>query len=107
MLTPEAREKARAARKTAPTRRQKMQAFTATFAEQRRRFPKMALPIIDQEEQGSLPAAIKLMCLDCSNFVRQEVRDCVISWCPLYPHRPYQRIKGRNPNDPPAPAGGK
>ncbi len=75
-----------------------MAAFAGTFAAQRQRFPKMALPIIAQAEAGSLPAAIKLACLDCSNFVKHEVRDCAIKWCPLYPHRPYQRLSGRNPN---------
>jgi hypothetical protein len=33
--------------------------------------------------------------------VRQEVRDCVIIECPLYPFRPYQTILQKNPNDPP------
>src|SRR5262249_44654293 len=102
-FTPEDREKARAARAAAPrrSRREKMAAFAGTFAEQRRRFDKMALPVIDQCEKGSLTAAIKLHCLECSCFVRQEVRDCVIHWCPLYPFRPYQKLTSRNPNDPP------
>jgi hypothetical protein len=68
-----------------------MTAFAATFAEQRRRFPRTALPVIAKAEQGSLPAAIKLMCLDCSVWDRKEVRDCPVTWCPLYPHRPYKR----------------
>jgi hypothetical protein len=63
---------------------------------------KMALPLIAQVEAGSTQAAVKLMCLECSCWVRQEVRDCAINSCPLYPVRPFQRIKGRNPNDPPA-----
>jgi hypothetical protein len=50
----------------------------------------MALPMIDKAEAGSVPAAIKLACLDCSGWQRQEVRDCVIVGCPLYPHRPFQ-----------------
>jgi hypothetical protein len=103
MLTPEAREKAKQARRAKPTRAEKMKKFPDTFAEQRRRFPRTALPIIDQaEKKGSLPAAIKLTCLECANFVRQEVRDCTIVWCPLFPHRPYQNLKGRNSNDAPA-----
>lgn len=95
--TPESIQKAKAAR---TSRRDKMKAYSDTFDKMRRTYPRMALPIIDQAEKGSLPAAIKLMCLDCSNWVRTEVRDCVIAGCPLYPHRPFQRIKGRNPNDP-------
>jgi hypothetical protein len=83
-----------------------MSAFAATFAEQRKIFPRTALPIIAQAEQGSLPAAIKNMCLDCSAWVRQEVRDCVVVSCPLslFPHRPYQELKSRNPNDPASPS---
>lgn len=100
MLTPEAREKASAARRARPTRRQKMAAYAETFAQQRKEFPRMALPLIDQAEQGSFPAAIKLMCLDCTCWQRKEIRDCVIVRCPLYPHRPYQRVKGQYPNDP-------
>ncbi len=101
MFTPEDREKAKEARRARPSRRDKMTAYTGTFAAQRKRFPRIALPMIDQAEKGSLPAAIKLMCLDCCAWEKREVRDCVIHWCPLYPHRPYQRIGGRNPNDPP------
>jgi hypothetical protein len=56
MFTPEAQEKAQAARRKAPTRKQRM----------------------------------------------KEVRDCPVTHCPLYPHRPYQALKGRNHNDPPA-----
>jgi hypothetical protein len=69
----------------------------------RNRFTRTALPIIDQaEKKGNLPTAVKLTCLECSQFVRQEIRDCTIRWCPLFPHRPYHTLKGRNPNDAPA-----
>jgi hypothetical protein len=78
-----------------------MAAFTATFAAQRQRFPKLALPLIKRAERGSIPAAIGLMCLECSGWSRAEVRDCTIQACPLYPHRPYQRLQRSNPNDPP------
>jgi hypothetical protein len=101
MLTPRAREKAREARQAKPTRRERMGNYAATFAAQRTEFPRMALPIIQRAERGSLPDAIKLKCLDCAGWERKEVRDCVILACPLYPHRPYQQAKGKNPNDPP------
>jgi hypothetical protein len=96
---PGVQAKAQEARRKAPSRAEKMTDFASSFAEQRQRFPKMALPIIDKAEAGSMPAAVKLMCLDCSGWVRAEVRDCVIPWCPLYPHRPYQRLRAKNPND--------
>ncbi len=53
LLTPEAKEKMKAARLAAgprKTRRAKMKAYAETFAAQREQFPKMALPIIDQAE---------------------------------------------------------
>jgi hypothetical protein len=77
-----------------------MAAYADTFARQRQTFPRMALPVIAQAERGSLPAAIKLMCLDCSAWVKAEIRYCVIRACPLYPRRPYRRIRCNNPNDP-------
>jgi hypothetical protein len=79
-----------------------MAAFTETFAQQRRLFPRMALPIIAQAEKGSLPAAVKLTCLECTCWQKKEIRDCEIRRCPLYPHRPFQRLKGRKTNEPPA-----
>lgn len=102
LADPEVRARAQAARKAKKKggRGAKMAAFPATFEAQRKQFPKMALPIIAKAEAGSLPAAVKLKCLDCAGWVKQEVRDCTISSCPLFPHRPYQEISARNPNDP-------
>lgn len=37
--------------------------------------------------------AIKIKCLDCSDGVKKEVRECIILDCPLYPFR-----LGKNPN---------
>jgi hypothetical protein len=62
---------------------------------------RIGLPLVDQVEKGSMAAAVRLMCLDCSGWVKPEIRDCVIIACPLYPFRPYQGIRQRNPNDPP------
>ncbi len=110
----ESREKARLARAQAAaegrrprTRREKMADHATTFAQMRRdhgtgRVGRLALPLIAKAEKGSLTAVLALNCLDCSGWVRAEVRDCVIVGCPFYPHRPYQKIKCRNPNDPPA-----
>jgi hypothetical protein len=111
-LTEEARQKgtlaAREARKKAPSRREKMARYAQTFARQRAEYQRhphkrIGLPLVDKVEQGSMAAAVKLMCLDCSGWVKPEIRDCVITSCPLYPFRPYQDIRQRNPNDlPPA-----
>jgi hypothetical protein len=104
--TRKALEAAREARKKVPSRRQRMAAFGETFARQRAEYSRhphkrIGLPLVDQvEKQGSLTAAVKLMCLDCSGWVKPEIRDCVIVECPLFPFRPYQDIGQRNPNDP-------
>lgn len=46
----------------------------------------VALKIID----GSANAAIKLKCLECSNYQTLEVKHCQIPSCSLYAFRPYQ-----------------
>lgn len=76
-------------------RSEKMKEFSGTFKAMRRRFKKdpsllRFLPIVDSAEKGSLTAAIKLQCLDCSDYQTQEIKQCHIQSCPLYPHRPYK-----------------
>lgn len=103
-LTEEQKAKMRAAREASggkrTSRRDRVAAHAASLEGMRRTFPKMALPLIDKIEGGSLTAAVQLKCLECSSWVRQEVRDCVVRDCPLYSVRPYQRLKAGNPNDP-------
>jgi hypothetical protein len=101
-FTPEDREKAQAARRARPSARERMAAYRETFAEQRRRFPRWALPLIAKAEAGSLQAAKDLMCHDCVNCSgRAEIRDCPIFWCPLWPHRPYQRPQDQSAQEQP------
>jgi hypothetical protein len=46
----------------------------------------------------SRAAAIKAKCLDCTNFQRVEVADCLVETCPLWPYRPYRSSeKPRSP----------
>lgn len=45
---------------------------------------------IEKFKQGSRTAAVKLNCLECSNWQGGEVRLCVINSCAMYPFRPYQ-----------------
>lgn len=40
---------------------------------------------------NSRAAAVKAKCLDCTNWQRVEVADCLVATCPLYPYRPYRR----------------
>lgn len=38
----------------------------------------------------SKAAALKAKCLDCSCWLRAEIRNCTVLACPLHPYRPYQ-----------------
>ena len=71
-------------------RSKKMKAFAETFAKLRKETPTRFLPLVDKAEKGSAKACIKLKCLECSNWERIEVKECVIINCPLYPIRPFQ-----------------
>ena len=48
----------------------------------------------DQEvkENTNVLRAIRLKCYDCSSYQSNEVRDCIVTNCPLYPFR-----LGKNP----------
>jgi len=41
-------------------------------------------------KRGSLKAAVKLKCLDCANFQKEEIKHCQCFDCPLFPVRPFQ-----------------
>ena len=53
--------------------------------------------------QGSPRQAIKAKCLDCSNFQREEVKECPVFLCPLWPWRPFQADRQKRKGRPPAP----
>ena len=40
----------------------------------------------------SMKAAITAQCLECVQWVRQEVELCTDTGCPLYPFRPFQSV---------------
>lgn len=48
------------------------------------------LPLVNKMEQGSLKAAIKVMCLSCCNYEPTEVKACQVLSCPLHYIRPYK-----------------
>jgi hypothetical protein len=54
--------------------------------EQKGRF----LPIFNKMVAGSMKAAVKLNCLECSNFQTAEIKYCPCVACPMYAFRPYQ-----------------
>ncbi len=90
-LTEEQRAAMLAARKNRKPRSEKMKAYANTFTEMRHCVTERFLPLVAQAEKGSLRAAIKLKCLDCSNYQPSEIKECLITACSLFPHRPYQR----------------
>ena len=90
ILTEEQKAAMQAARKNRKPRSEKMKAFSRTFEELRKQVPERFLPLVDQEEKGSLRAAIKLTCLDCSAYQPTEIKQCPIIVCAFFPQRPYQ-----------------
>ena len=90
VLTEEQRAAMQAARKNRKPRSEKMKAFASTFEQLRQAVPERFLPAVDQAEKGSLRAALKLACLECSGYQISEVKFCPVAACALYPHRPYQ-----------------
>jgi hypothetical protein len=47
-------------------------------------------PLVDRIEDGSIRAAVKLKCLECSSYQVEEIRLCTVPACPLHSVRPYQ-----------------
>lgn len=46
--------------------------------------------IVNKVISGSLKAAVKLKCLDCTNIQPVEIRNCECIDCPLWSFRPYK-----------------
>lgn len=86
-LSTEQKEAMQAGRKGG--RAQKMKAFAATFREAKKELSDN-VNIVEKAESGSLRAAIKGKCMQCTAEQRQEIRHCQVIGCLLYPHRPYQ-----------------
>ncbi len=47
--------------------------------------------VIDKACNGSMKAAVKLKCLDCTNYQKSEISGCTIVGCGLHPYRPYRK----------------
>ena len=65
--------------------------IVASIAMLRQRTPLRFQHYVDQVEQGSRRAADVLKCLNCSNYMTPEIRQCKILACSLYPFRPFQK----------------
>lgn len=60
------------------------------IAEMKRRWLGKYKKLIDQIESGSMKAAIKLNCIDCTNDQTVEIKECVCLQCPFWMIRPYK-----------------
>lgn len=56
------------------------------------RYENLAKRVFSGRSRG---AAVKLKCLECCNWQRNEVRDCTIGGCALWQYRPYQEKEGK------------
>lgn len=72
-------------------RADKLVTFAPSFDAMRKSFPVLSLPVIQKAQNGSIKAAVKLKCYDCSGFQKVEIKNCTVFSCPLYPIRPYQQ----------------
>lgn len=51
-----------------------------------------AIKLVDKVARGSMKAAIRLKCLECANFDREEIKNCQCGdTCSLWSLRPYQQ----------------
>ena len=48
------------------------------------------LPLVEKIAAGSMRAAVRLNCLQCSNYQRNEIKECNCTGCPMFAFRPYQ-----------------
>jgi hypothetical protein len=63
---------------------------TKHFERIRKNVPENYLPLVEKAAGGSITAAVKLKCLDCTAFQREEIRGCKVGCCSLWPVRPFQ-----------------
>lgn len=71
--------------------KQAQEAFAALRKEMRQNDGVRFLPLVTKMEGGSLKAAVKAMCLSCTNYSSKEVAMCEIVSCPLHAYRSYKK----------------
>lgn len=59
-----------------------------------REIPKVYQGVYERAMSGnSRKAAMRAFCLKCVGWERNEVALCTDTQCPLYPYRPFKRVK--------------
>lgn len=75
-------------------RKEKLKRYAKNFERTRLELPmycrQQYTPVVERAASGSLKAAVKLKCLDCSNYQPVEIRLCQCFSCPLYAYRPFK-----------------
>lgn len=61
------------------------------FQDMKNKTPKSFVDLADKIiDTGSMKLAIKMNCLQCTNYQRAEIRDCDITRCVMWNFRPFQ-----------------
>ena len=62
----------------------------SVIQEVKKRVPPKWHPVVDRAFKGSTKAKIKLGCLDCTNYLPNEVRHCELKGCIWWTVRPFK-----------------
>ncbi len=65
-------------------------ASKVSFDTMKKDFPLKYNIAINSAEKGSIMSFVLLKCVDCSGFNIDEVTNCTVVGCPLWPIRPFQ-----------------
>ena len=81
------------ARQSRENRKSWLKSCTKTYKALEARYPNH-ISKIKQLESGSQKAAIKLKCLDCTLGHMEEIKNCSVVSCPLWPVRHWKNVEG-------------
>lgn len=76
-----------------------LKSCTKTYTILESRYPSHANKI-KQLESGSLKAAIKLKCIDCTLGSMDDIKNCSVVSCPLWPVRHWKAVEGATDDQP-------
>lgn len=62
----------------------------AALVDLKEKTPESYVSLVEKIAAGSMRAAVRLNCLQCSNYQRIEIKECNCTGCPMFAFRPYQ-----------------
>jgi hypothetical protein len=62
----------------------------AALVDLKEKTPESYVSLVEKIAAGSMRAAVRLNCLQCSNYQRVEIKECNCTGCPMFAFRPYQ-----------------